>query len=205
MQTLYFSPGSVAVAVAITLNEVGATYDAAKVDFKSGAQTQPDYHKINPKGRVPALVTDRGILTETSAILDYIAALYPQAHLVPDDPFKAAQMRSIMTFLASTWHVNHAMGGRGARWATLQSSFDDMKAKVTENINANCTMFETGAFQGPFAVGDQFTLADPYLFVATTWVQSDGVNIADYPRLHDFQQRMDTRPSVQKARKDGIL
>lgn len=205
MLTLYYSKGSVSTAVAIALNEAGAAYDTVTVDFASGAQTKPDYHAINPKGRVPALVTERGVLTETSALLDYVAALYPDAGLVPDDPFQAAQMRSLMTYLASTWHVNHAMGGRGARWATQQSSFDDLKSKVTENISANCRYVEDEALQGPFVVGAQFTLADAYLFTALSWLPSDGVRIAQYPRLQAFQRRMLNRPSVQKALADGIF
>jgi glutathione S-transferase len=205
MFTLYYARNTVSAAVAIALNEAGASYDTVLVDFKSAEQTKPDYHKINPKGRVPALQTGDGILTETAAILEYIAARFPKAGLVPECPFKAAQMRSSMTFLASTWHINHAMGGRGARWASNQASFDDMKSKVTENIDANCSYFEHDVFQGPFVIGSQFTLADPYLFTATTWLPSDGVDIADYPRLHDFQTRMWARPSVQKAKTDGFF
>ena len=205
MLTLHYSPGSVATAVAIVLNEVGATYEKVRVNFQKSEQTQPEYHKINPKGRVPALQTGEGILTETAAILDYIAALFPNAELVPARPFEAAQMRSVMTFIASTWHVNHAMGGRGSRWARKQSSFDDMKSKVAETVGGNCSYFERDVFRGPFVIGDQYSLADPYLFTATTWLPGDGVDIADYPRLHDFQTRMRGRPAVQKAKADGFF
>ena len=205
MLRLYYAPRTVSAAVAIALNEAGVPYDTACVDFKSLAQDKTDYHKINPKGRVPALQTDDGILTETSAILDYVAALAPKAGLVPGSPFQAARMRSVMTFLASTWHVNHAMGGRGARWARQQSSFDDMKSKVTENISENCQYFEDEAFSGPFAIGTQFTLADPYLYTVTTWLPFDGVDIAGYPRLFDFQKRMRERESVHKAHADGFF
>ncbi|MEP2027304.1 MAG: glutathione S-transferase family protein [Paracoccaceae bacterium] len=205
MFTLHYSPGSVSAAVAIILNEVGAPYEKARVNFDIAEQTKPDYHKINPKGRVPALQTGDGILTETAAILDYLAALFPDAELVPERPFDAAKMRSVMTFIASTWHVNHAMGGRGSRWARNQSSFEDMKSKVTENVSGNCDYFERDVFQGPFVIGDRYSLADPYLFTATTWLPSDGVDIADYPRLHDFQTRMWGRPSVQKAKADGFF
>lgn len=205
MLTLYYAPGTVSAAVAVALNEAGASYDSVRIDFASSEQTTPAYYKVNPKGRVPALVTQHGILTETSAILEYIAALHPEAHLVPDDPFQAAQMRSVMTYLASTWHINHAMGGRGARWAFKQSSFDDLKSKVTENITANCRYFEDEVVQGPFVLGDQFTLADPYFYAVTTWLPSDGVDIADFPRLHAYQQRIASRASVQKARAEGFF
>ena len=205
MLRLYYAPRTVSAAVAIALNEAGVPYDAELVDYKSLSETSSEYCKINPKGRVPALQTDQGILTETSAILDYVAAVAPEAGLVPDDPFQAARMRSVMTFLASTWHVNHAMGGRGMRWASQQNSFDDMKSKVTENISGNCQYFEDDIFSGPFVIGSQFTLADPYLYTVTTWLPSDGVDIARYPRLYEFQRRMRERRSVQQAHTDGFF
>jgi len=76
MLTLHFTPKTVAAAVAITLNEVGADYELKKVDFAASEQKSPDYLKINPKGRVPALITDQGVLTETIALLEYVNALY---------------------------------------------------------------------------------------------------------------------------------
>ena len=148
MLKLYFAKGTIASAVAIALNEAGADYQAIRIDFGTGEQTMEAYSAINPKGRVPALQTNQGILTETSAILDYIAALYPTAGLVPDDPFQAAQMRSMMTYLASTAHVNHAHGMRGTRWADKPASWEDMKQKVTETMTASAAYIETHALQG---------------------------------------------------------
>ncbi len=83
MLKLYYSPGTCALASHIALEEAGASYTAERVDFKTSQQTSPEYLAINPKGRVPALVTDRGILTETPAILAYIAQSFPQARLMP--------------------------------------------------------------------------------------------------------------------------
>jgi len=77
---LYYARGTIAIAVAIALHEAGLEFEPVRLDFKAGEQTRPDYHAINPKGRVPALVTDSGILTETAAILDHIA----DPHLLAD-------------------------------------------------------------------------------------------------------------------------
>ncbi|MGJ8556648.1 MAG: glutathione S-transferase N-terminal domain-containing protein, partial [Sulfitobacter geojensis] len=78
MLKLYYFPGTISVAVAVTLQEAGLEYDPVKVDFAAAEQTKPDFLALNPKGRVPALVTDKGtILTETGALLDYIADLKP--------------------------------------------------------------------------------------------------------------------------------
>src|SRR5689334_11148815 len=88
MYKLYYAPGTCALASHIALEEAGADYTAVRLDFKANQQQSPDYLKLNPKGRVPALVTDRGILTENPAILAYIAQTFPKANLAPlDDPF----------------------------------------------------------------------------------------------------------------------
>ena len=87
MFKLYYAPGTCALASHIALEEADASYAAERLDFKNSQQTTPQYLAINPKGRVPALVTDRGTLTETPAILAYIAHSFPQAKLIPDDAF----------------------------------------------------------------------------------------------------------------------
>ena len=83
MFKLYYAPGTCALASHIALQEAGAAYTTEKVDFKTNQQASPEYLAINPKGRVPSLVTDRGILTETPAMLAYIAQSFPQAKLAP--------------------------------------------------------------------------------------------------------------------------
>ena len=83
MFKLYYAPGTCALASHIALEEVGAPYSAERLNFKNNQQNSPDYLRINPKGRVPALVTDGGVLTETPAILAFLAQSFPQAKLAP--------------------------------------------------------------------------------------------------------------------------
>ena len=83
MFKLYYAPGTCALASHIALEEAGAAYTTERLDFKTNQQNSPEYLKINPKGRVPALVTDRGVLTETPAMLAFIAQSFPQAKLAP--------------------------------------------------------------------------------------------------------------------------
>ncbi len=86
--------------------------------FASCEQTKPEYLALNPKGRVPALVTERGVLTETPAILAYTAQTWAAAELAPlDDLFAFAEMQAFMSYLCPTVHVAHAHRGRGHRWA----------------------------------------------------------------------------------------
>ena len=122
MLKLYYAPGTCALASHIALEEAGAAYTAERLDFKSNQQNSPEYLKINPKGRVPALVTDRGVLTETPAMLAFIAQSFPQAKLAPlDDAFAFAQVQAFNSYLCSTVHVAHAHKMRGYRWATRRS------------------------------------------------------------------------------------
>ena len=117
MFKFYYSPGSCALASHLALEEAGADYQAIRVDFKANEQRSPQYLQINPKGRVPALVTPEGVLTETPAILVYIAQMFPQAALAPlDDPFRFALAQSFNSYICSTVHVAHAHKGRGTRW-----------------------------------------------------------------------------------------
>ncbi len=202
---LYYAPGTISVAVAIALNEAGLDYSPVRVDFASAEQTTPAYHQVNPKGRVPALVTDGGILTETGALLDYIADIAPQAGLRPDDPLQAARMREVMYYLASTMHVNHAHKMRGARWADKEASWKDMAGKVTETMTASSAHVEAHCLRGPFVLGDRVSLADPYLYVVCNWLEGDGVDVAAFPRITAFMQAMFERPSVRKAVEQGML
>ena len=202
MLTLHYAPKTISIAVAITLEEVGLAYDAVAVDFASGAQAKEPYLSVNPKGRVPALVTAAGTLTETGAILEFIAETSGQ--LIPDTPMATARMREVMFYLASTMHVNHAHKMRGHRWADQQSSFDDMTAKVAETMAASCAYLEDMLALDPFVTKD-FSLADPYLFMVLSWVPGDGVDLAAYPKLSAFVDMMKTRPSVQAVIAKGML
>ena len=206
MLKLYYAPGTISIAVAITLEETGLAYEPVKVDFGAAAQTKPEYLAINPKGRVPALVTEAGtILTETGALLDYIAALAPKAGLIPSDPADAAHMRSVMYYLASTMHVAHAHKMRGSRWADQQSSWDDMQAKVPETIAASAAFVQSDCLRGDYVMGDAFSLADPYLFMVCSWMEGDDVDPSGYPAIETFLAKMENRDSVKAVREKGML
>ena len=196
---LHYARGTVAIAVAIALDEAGLGFEPVRLDFASGEQTKPEYLGINPKGRVPALVTDRGTLTETGAILEYIADTAPQAGLRPADAHEAAKMREAMCYIASTMHVNHAHKLRGHRWASEDSSFADMTAKVTETMTMCARHVEDHILEGPYVMGETLSLADPYLFVACGWLPGDGVDMAAFPRITAFVEAMRARASVARV------
>jgi glutathione S-transferase len=197
---LYYAPGSCALAAHIALEEAAADYTAERIDLKAGQQTSAGYLAVNPKGRVPALVTERGILTETPAILAFIAQSYPSARLAPlDDPFAFAQAQSVNSYICSTLHVAHAHRHRGTRWASDEASFADMRRKVPENMAACFGMIERAMFRGPWVMGDDYTICDPYLFTVARWMESDGVRPSDFPAIEAHMTRMSERPAVRKV------
>ena len=108
MIRLFYSLGSCSLASHIALEEAGADYEAIRMDVRKWDQRKPEYLAINPKGRVPALATDRGVLTENTAILAWVAQAHPQAGLMPSDPWDFAQAQAFNGYLASTVHVAHA-------------------------------------------------------------------------------------------------
>jgi len=201
MLTLYVAPGTCALASLIALEEAGAPYRAVKLDFAAGEQRGEAYRRVNPKGRVPALATERGILTETPAILAYVAQAFPAAGLAPlDDPFAFAELQAFNSYLCSTVHVNHAHRPRGSRWADEETSLADMKRKVPETMTASMRLVEDDYLKGPWVLGERYSVADGYLFTLANWLEGDGVEVSRLPRILDHRARMAARPAVQRAR-----
>ena len=198
---LYFSPGSCALASHIALAEAGATYDPIRVDFLSGEQQKPDYLAINPKGRVPSLITDDGTLTETPAILLYIAQKFPEADLAPlDSPFALARAQEFNSYLCSTVHVAHAHKSRGKRWADDPSAIAEMTRKVPETVLAAFQLIEDGMLKGPWVLGEQFSICDAYLYTVAHWLEGDGIHPkAQLPRVAEHRDRVAARPGAKKA------
>ncbi|WP_337266350.1 glutathione S-transferase family protein [Oryzifoliimicrobium ureilyticus] len=199
MLTLFFAPGSCALASLIALEEAGVAFEARKMNMAAGEQRSPEYLAINPKGRVPALSTDRGILTETLAILAYIAQIAPAAQLAPTDPYDFACMQAFNSYIATTVHVNHAHGRRASRWADDAAAHESMKAKVPQTMSECFELMEETMLKGPWVLGEQYTVADPYLFTMTGWLRGDGVDPMRFQKATAHYARMMDRPAVQRA------
>lgn len=203
---LIYANGTISIAPAIALVEAGLEHDLTRIDFAAADQTKPEYLAVNPKGRVPALILDSGtVLTETGALLDYIAAIAPDAGLIPALPEDAAHMRSVMYYLASTMHVAHAHKMRGTRWANNADSHADMAAKVPQTMTECAQFVEANCLRGDYVCGDAFTLADPYLFMVCNWLAGDGVTVSDFPSITAYLARMENRNSVKLMRTKGML
>jgi glutathione S-transferase len=200
MLTLFYALNTCALASHIALEDSGAAYEAKRLNFAENEQRKPEYLKINPKSRVPALVTDQGILTETPAILVYIAQSFPEANLAPiNDPFRLAQIQAFNSYLCSTVHVAHAHRMRGYRWSDDEAARETMKKKVPQNVGECFDLIEREYFKGPWVMGADYTIADPYLFTIARWLEADSVDPHRFPKVLDHRNRMTERPAVKKV------
>ena len=202
---LYYAPKTISIASVIALHETGAQFTLQQVDFATGEQTKTAYHRLNPKGRVPVLDLGDTLLTETGAILEYLATRFSDAALMPQDVLDAAHVRAVMFYLASTMHPNHAHKMRGARWANAAGSLADMAAKVPETMTMSAQYVEDHCLRGSFVLGDQISIADCYLYTVCSWLEGDGVDMSAFPKIRAFRAAMEARPSVQAANDANML
>lgn len=200
MLKLYYAPRTCALASHIALEESGAAYETARLDFGDNDQRKPGYLKVNPKGRVPALATDKGIITETPAILAYIAQSFPDAKLAPlNDPFAFACVQAFISYICSTVHVAHAHRMRAYRWADDPVAIAAMQKKVPQSVGAAYALIEDGMLAGPWVMGETYSICDPYLFTVSQWLEGDGVDLSRLPKVIDHRRRMSERPAVRRA------
>ena len=196
---LYSVPGSCSFASHVALEMAGADYEVRLAPREQG-RTAEAFFEINPKGRVPALVTPDGLLTETPAILFYIAQTYSHANLAPmSNPWLFAQVQSFSAYLCATVHVAHAHGHRGYRWADQKASFQDMTRKVPQTMEACFRLIEKEMLQGPWVLGEVFSVCDIYLLAIARWLEADKVDTTKLIKVLDHRARMLRLPDVQKV------
>lgn len=199
---LYYSPGACSLASHMALEEAGADYEPVRINFASAEQRTPEYLRINPKGRVPALAEGDRVVTENPAILRYVARLHPNAKLWPEDPMEEARCTEWLAFISSTVHPAYAHIRRPERYATDPKAKEDVMAKGRESCREIWSMVETKFGKGPWAVGERFSVADPYMLVFWTWGRGQvlGYDMAkDFPQWTAHARRMAERPAVKKV------
>lgn len=202
MLKLFYAPNACSLASHIALEETGAPFQLERVDLKGGAQNQPEFRRVNPKGRVPALATDRGTLTESPVILGYIAETFPQAKLAPlGDAFAMADMQAFNIFIASSLHVAFAHVGRPARYADGEVAHAAMKAKAHDALDELFALVEAKLADGrPWVHGDAYTVSDPYLYVFSRWFAERGLGHPErYPLVAAHRERVAARPAARRA------
>lgn len=200
MFTLFYAPHTCARASHIALAESGLPYTLRRLDMAQAEQRQPAYLAINPKGRVPALQTPQGVLTETPAILAFIAQSAPAAALAPlDDAFAFAELQAFNSYLCATVHVAHAHRYRAARWADDPAAQKAMQDKTPANMRECFQLIEAQLLRGPWVLGDRYSVGDAYLYTVASWLKGHGVALSELPATQAHHARMEQRDAVQRA------
>jgi glutathione S-transferase len=198
---LYYSPGACSQAPHILLHETGLDHDAERVDLKAKTLADgSDYLKVNPKGAVPALQLNSGeVLTENAVILQYLGdrASWPEV-LPPMGDFRRYRVLELVNFITTELHKRFG-------FLFNPDATDEMKQLVIRDLGKKLDYIEERLETGPFLMGDDLTLPDPYLFVISGWAEKM-IGLERWPNLRAFRERMMQRPSVRHVLKfEGLL
>jgi glutathione S-transferase len=206
MLKLYYAPGACSTASHIGLEESGAKYDSQALSFAKTEQKSAEYLKINPRGRVPALVTDGGAIVENTAILDYIAGAHaPQ--LMPKDPIGRARAISLMAWFSNNVHPSFTHISRPERFATDTAVFDHLKATGRDNFHAALKEIDSILAGKQWILGDEFSVVDGYALVFYGWGKRIGLPVEELKNYTAWKDRMLARPAVRRVleREQNVL
>ena len=198
---LYYLTGACSLASYISLIEANQKFEAYSVDRATKKTADgKEFTSFNPKGYVPALVLDDGqVLTENVAVLSYISTLDASHKLAP--PAGTLGFFRVIEWLSYVNSEVHKTMGPMFRPTTT----DEQKAAARELLATRHAFIENALGSKPFLTGDNFTVADAYLYVTLSWRERVGVDICAFPKLTAFFERVRARPSVQKARTEEGL
>lgn len=199
---LYYAPGACSLASHIVLQETGQAFEISKVDLRAKTtQDGEDFTKINPYGYVPSLRLDDGIvLNEGVAIMQYLADKSPDSNLVPvNGSFERYKLQAMLTFINSELHK--MIGG-----LFNPSLTDEAKQAVVGRIESRLNTFSDQLGDDKFAVNNQYSVADAYLFTVLNWLKIFKIDIQQWPKLAAHATMMFERPAVQAAMKaEGLI
>lgn len=201
---LYYSPGACSLADHIVLEWIGQPFEAVRVSRED--RKQPAFLALNPAGAVPALEHDGWVLTQNSAILNYLADTYPDAGLAGDgSPRARAEVNRWIAFSNSDVHpAFHPLFGSTA-YLGDEAMVERSKAAAREKVRTLYQRADAHLAGRSWLANDARSIADPYLYVTTRWARATGVDMDGLPHLHAFIARMDADAGVQAAlRAEGL-
>ncbi|MCM8613117.1 glutathione transferase GstA [Accumulibacter sp.] len=193
---LYFAPGTSSLAPHIALREAGLDFDLVRVDLRRHQLADgSDFMAINPKGYVPVLELDDGErLTETAAILQYIADRVPESGLAPRAHTLARyRLQEWLAFIGCELHRSFVPLFR-------PDTPEDYRRSLQESIAARLGYVATRLEDRNHLLGEHFTVADAYLYAVLSWGGAVAIDIGRWPALAAFQERVGRRPGVLAAR-----
>ncbi len=198
MLTLHYSPGACSLAPHILLLETGLAFDKVLTSTSDGTTKSEAWKKINPKGRVPVLVINGEVLTEVPAISSYISSLAPEKHLMGRNAMEQARVLEWFNWLSGTMHGQGIAGMfRPYRFTDDEAAFATINAKAKATLTDGHQQIESKLTDREWAVGDDFTAADPMLLFIMRMSNRLGFAMAEtYPAFTAWAKRMEARPSV---------
>lgn len=207
--TLYTSPRACSLACHIILEESGLPFRVELVRIRQGEHREASYLAINPWGKIPALKIDDQVLTETQAILSYVAdAAAGEVELIPcGDALARARAHEWMNFLSSSVHIAFRPLFRPNLLLADEALFPQLREVGMPCLRATLLEVERRLGERTWALGNRFSVVDAYLLVFHIWSQRDDVrpHVADMPNWMAHRQRMDARPATQRAlEREGI-
>jgi glutathione S-transferase len=197
--TLYYCPGHLSFAPHVVLNELGKPFELARLSIKAGDTQRESFRKLNPKGKVPVLITENEILTESSAILLYLALSHPESGLLPPTPVGAARAIEWLNWLSCMLTGVIALNFHPSRFTDEVESFNGIKArgrleviKVFEQINHRLA-------ENQWALKEGYSIVDPVVLIYFRWGTLLELDMNQFSHWAAHTQCMLQRPAVQKA------
>ena len=195
--TLAYSPVACSLVPYILLTEAGASFDILPVNLGKGEHHGAEYLRLNPKGKVPALIIDGQVLTENVAIQVWIARQFPHANLLPADPLNHARAISVMAWCAAGIHPKLTQQARPERYCDLPNSADSVVALGSHSLFELFEIAE-GMLAGRDWFFDHFTCADAYFYWCFRRGSLFKPDVSGFKHCMAHMHRMEQRPSVQK-------
>jgi glutathione S-transferase len=199
--TLYYSPGACSLAPHILLEETGIPFEVRKVNILDGEHRTAEYRAVNPNQRIPAMTVDGNLITEVPALLGYIASLRPEAKLLPaPGTLDYARCLELVAFVSSSLHIAYAQFRRPERF--LPKGFPNVDAFLEHGrmVTSEFSREIENRLGSDWAIGEQYSIADAYLFPFYFWGPRAGLDMADdCPRWTSWKGRMLGRLAVQRA------
>jgi glutathione S-transferase len=199
MLTLYYSPGACSMAAHIAIEEIGVQYEAKPVLIPKAEHKTEAYIAVNPRSQVPALSVDGRIITESVAILAYLARIYPDAKLLPADDIDQAVCIATLTWIASAVDPLFRRAARPERFVTDETAQSAVKDAARDAYWAKCKEIDNLLSGKTWMMGSQYTVSDPYALVYHRWGLRLGLPMAELAAYSAFKDRMLARPAVHKV------
>lgn len=200
MYKLYWAQETGAMAPQILLEEVGADYQRVVLDLKEGAEIKSDYLEINPRGQIPALVLpDGSILTESAAIMLQIADNHPDEGLLPKPgSVERGRVYRWLFYAVANIYESDLRLYYSVRFTTEVSCADSIKRRAREDMDNAWELLERELGDGPFLLGERYSVIDPYLLMLVHWHEQPEVLRARCPKLKRLCDGVRQRPAVER-------